>query len=387
MRKMVSRIIKSLKSYARNYLPEDLVRRIEFWRRIRKIKKSGLFDTDYYVSRHPDVLTSGLKPVHHYMLEGAKKRYDPGPLFCSKTYKINYGRWHEIENPLLDFLSKGTDACAGAYKNAAAFRAVQKKYYDAVVIEYLVERRKTGRPWAVFLQYGPGAMCDHWLTDNENRPWDLIVNKYQEVDTAAFHTDVEILQKVSTKCVGFYNLIARHPEIVNRYDYILLLDDDLVTTEDDITTLFTTAEAHSLHLAQASLTRDSVFSWPVFFNKGSGVRQVNMVEIMMPLISKNTLEVIKTLFHYSVSGWGVDFVGSHLVREKLGGRIGVIDDVSVKHAKQIRIENSAFYTMLYGAGICPVVELRMMKQRFGVNVKTEAIELDTMEKNNSILTS
>ncbi len=227
----------------------------------------------------------------------------------------------------------------------------------------------------VFLQYGQGGEREQWLSQNDNRPWDLIVNKYQEVDVAGFKPDIEILQNGSTKSIGFHNFITQYPDIIDNYDYILLLDDDVQATEDDITAIFTTASAHSLHLAQPSLTQDSVFSWPVFFKKGSGVRRVNMVEIMMPLLSKSALAIMKPLFEYSVSGWGVDFVGSHLVREKLGECVGVIDDVSVKHAKQILIEDSAFYTMLYDAQICPIIELRMMKKIFGVHTKTEAMEL------------
>lgn len=334
-----------------------------------------MFDSHYYTSRNPDALMSGLKPIQHYMLEGAKKKWDPGPLFCSQTYEINCNYGWEIENPLLDFLGKDIDACAGAYKDASTFRQIQKKYYESITIDDFQDRRNKARPWAVFLQYGPGALCHQWLSHRDDRPWDLIVNQYRKSDMSAFSRDVEMLQVASTKSVGFYNFMTYYPDIVDNYDYILLLDDDVQTTEDDITAAFETATAHSLHLAQASLTEDSVFSWPVFFNKGSGVRKVNMVEIMMPLISKTAMEIMKPLFNYSVSGWGIDFVGSHLVRQSLGDHIAVIDDVTVTHAKQILIEDSAFYTMLYAANICPIVELRMMKKRFGIIDKTEAIEL------------
>jgi len=370
----VSRIIESVKSYVRGH--NDKASSIKFRELTQKIKKSSLFDPGFYTSRNPDVIASGLNPIQHYLLHGAKKGCDPSPLFCSKTYMINHKSAFDIPNPLLDFLNKNVDACPGAYKNGGVFRGIQKKYYDTITINDFVDRRKEPRPWAVFLQYGPGAICDQWLSHNDNRLWDLIVNKYQGVDISDFYTDIEILQKASTKSVGFHNLITHYPAVVDNYDYLLLLDDDLLTTEDDITRLFKTASAHSLQLAQASLTEDSTFSWPVFFKKGSGVRQVNMIEIMMPLISKSALEIMKPLFNFSVSGWGIDFVGSHLVRAKLGGRIAVIDDVSVKHAKQILIEDSAFYTMLYDALICPVVELRMMKKRFGINAKTEAVELE-----------
>lgn len=334
-----------------------------------------MFDSDFYIKKYPQVMDSGLKPLEHYILHGAKNGYDPGPRFCSKTYLINFSEVLERENPLIDFLEKNVAACVGAYKNDDVFKSVQNKYYDKIKIGHFVDRRKQNRSWAVFLQCGPGSLHRQWLTSDPHRPWDLIVNQYQKIDTGDMGADVEILQTGSTKSTGFYQFAQAYPEIVDEYDYTLLLDDDIVTTEADITALFEIVDDHSFDLAQASLTKGSIFSWPVFKTKGDGYRRVNMVEIMMPMISKRALTIMKPLFGQSVSGWGVDFVGSLLVRQQLGDRIAVIDTVSMLHAKQIRIVDSAFYRMLYDACICPIVEFRMLKKRFGVTNKTEAIEI------------
>ena len=105
-----------------------------------------------------------------------------------------------------------------------------------------------------------------------------------------------------------------------------------------------------------------------------------MVEIMMPVISKSALEIMKPLFNYSVSGWGIDVVGSYLVRKKLGCTCVIIDDVAVKHAKQVQFETGAYYEMLYRAGICPWIEWRLLKRKFGVHGKTEAVGLGNNEK-------
>lgn len=368
------RLIITLQEYT-DRLFEELKDKVKFWRTYLKIKKSGIFISDFYITKYPQVLDTGLKPLEHYILHGTEYGYDPGPLFCTKTYRINFNKNLENENLLIDFLKMNIDACPGAYKTDDVFKNVQKKYYHKIKIDHFEDRRKQDRPWTVFLQSGPGSLHRQWLPSDTKRPWDLIVNQYQKIDTADMGADIEILQTGSTKSTGFYQFGREYPEIVDRYDYTLLLDDDIVTTEADITRLFEIVTEHSFDMAQASLTEDSNLSWPVFQTKGDGYRLVNMVEIMMPMISKRALKIMKPLFGQSVSGWGIDFVGSHLVRKAFGEQVAVIDSVSMRHAKQIRIVDSAFYKMLYNACICPIVELRMLKKKFGVNHKTEAIEI------------
>ncbi len=118
------RAIQFIKTCLRNHLPEEIVEAIRFRRTVRNIRKSRLFDSSYYLSHNPEALHSGLKPIQHYLLDGAKKRYDPGPLFSTKTYLINFGQDIEIENPLLDFMSRNIDFCVGAYKSLDIFRGV-----------------------------------------------------------------------------------------------------------------------------------------------------------------------------------------------------------------------------------------------------------------------
>jgi hypothetical protein len=56
------------------------------------IRASGLFDTDYYLGRYPDVAASGLDPVDHYLQVGAAKGYDPSPLFDTGYYARQMAR-------------------------------------------------------------------------------------------------------------------------------------------------------------------------------------------------------------------------------------------------------------------------------------------------------
>ncbi|HUK10305.1 MAG TPA: glycosyltransferase, partial [Stellaceae bacterium] len=80
----------------------------ELAREHRLVAESDLFDADWYLRRHSDVLESGIDPVLHYLQSGAEQGKDPNPLFDSSWYQ---DRDREIDapkrNPLVHFLTHG----------------------------------------------------------------------------------------------------------------------------------------------------------------------------------------------------------------------------------------------------------------------------------------
>ena len=50
------------------------------------IRRSGLFDTGWYLERYPDVAEAGIDPVVHYVRFGAKEGRDPAPWFSTSAY-------------------------------------------------------------------------------------------------------------------------------------------------------------------------------------------------------------------------------------------------------------------------------------------------------------
>jgi hypothetical protein len=54
------------------------------------IKMSPLFDSQWYVTEYPDVLTSGLAPEVHYLRFGTLLRRNPSKLFDGVHYRREY---------------------------------------------------------------------------------------------------------------------------------------------------------------------------------------------------------------------------------------------------------------------------------------------------------
>jgi hypothetical protein len=170
-----------------------------------------------------------------------------------------------------------------------------------------------------------------------------------------------------TKFTSIYNILVNSPQILESYEYILLLDDDVLIEPGDLTRLFDTVRQHGWELAQPSLSADSQCSYQVFYNPGKGGwRQANGVEIMMPVISNRILADVKDLFAQSISGWGIDPALS-MVAAKCGYQAVVLDDVIASHTKPSNADIGGYYQMLHRAGIYPEIEYSHLQKKYGYN--------------------
>src|SRR6266511_1269046 len=54
------------------------------------IRRSGLFDAEWYLSRYPDVAASGIDPLEHYCRYGWRRGRDPNRKFSTTLYVIRH---------------------------------------------------------------------------------------------------------------------------------------------------------------------------------------------------------------------------------------------------------------------------------------------------------
>ena len=63
---------------------------ITLWKRFSSdcglIEQSGLFDEQWYLTRHPRVRKNGVDPLYHYLKYGWREGLDPGPRFDTQRY-------------------------------------------------------------------------------------------------------------------------------------------------------------------------------------------------------------------------------------------------------------------------------------------------------------
>jgi hypothetical protein len=87
---------------------EKLHNKINTWRDIRKIQKSDLFDSGFYLRNYPDVAKSGINPARHYLLYGGFEGRNPSMKFDSAFYlEQNPDVKENGMNPLLHYVLYG----------------------------------------------------------------------------------------------------------------------------------------------------------------------------------------------------------------------------------------------------------------------------------------
>jgi hypothetical protein len=117
----------------------------------------------------------------------------------------------------------------------------------------------------------------------------------------------------------------------HHYDWLLVVDDDVVLPERFVDRLLGLCERLDLALAQPAQTRASHAAWPVTRRRpGSLARETSFVEIGPVTAIRRDAAQRLTPFPELRFGWGLDLHWGALAREH-GWRLGVLDALPVRH--------------------------------------------------------
>jgi hypothetical protein len=173
-----------------------------------------------------------------------------------------------------------------------------------------------------------------WLRAAPDRNWDLAVSLYDPDAHFDHDADVTVVEQRGGKWDGLYALFSQS-DILSRYDYIWLPDDDIAARPADIEAIFDAMRRYDLDIAQPSLTRDSYYSHFAFMScPGFILRYTNFIEIMVPCLRASLLRAVLEDFKDSMSGFGMDYIWCRLSEE---GRYkaAILDKVAVRHTRPI----------------------------------------------------
>jgi hypothetical protein len=334
------------------------------WGMYHELKTGGFFDAEWYQLAYGMSKKNFRENLLDYIRVGIPIERDPNPYFNTVLYR----RAHDVElqEAFLDFARSESDQTYGAYRNENALLKAQHNYKIQTRTELSKKLDTSPRPYAIFLQSGEGSIWYDWQPE-EIRSWDLIINHYDESHRNKIPCEIEFHQTgklPGTKFTSFQNILENYFDLLAPYKFIALLDDDIQFENGDLTKLFKIVDSHGWHLAQASLSRESNCSYPVFFNREGSYRFVNGVEVMMPVISRSILPDIRDLIAQSISGWGFDTALSIFAKER-GWKAVVIDEIIAHHLKPINADIGNYYKMLHRAGIFPEIEFTHLQKKYG----------------------
>lgn len=186
----------------------------------------------------------------------------------------------------------------------------------------------------VVVRAGKNSLHPKWLDAGRHRNWDLVVSLYDPDARFDNGPDVPVVIQRGGKWDGLYALFSQS-DILDRYDYVWLPDDDINACSADIDAIFDSMRQYDLDVAQPSLTRNSYFThFALMSCPGFVLRYTNFVEIMVPCLKVNLLRIVLEDFKYSMSGFGLDYIWCRL-SDNPRYKAAIVDRVAVRHTRPI----------------------------------------------------
>jgi len=208
---------------------------------------------------------------------------------------------------------------------------------------------------------GDRSLHSGWGAGEPGCRFDLIVS-YFDHDPDVFREPWE--QRTDYKggkWDGIHHLFSTRPELLRSYDYFWFPDDDIAADRKTIEGIFTATRRLKLAVSQPALSLDSYFSYLPFLQSPSfAVRFVDMVEVMVPCLSRVTLEKMLPLFSASMSGFGLDLVWTRLLADNRR-KCAVLDQLAVRHTRPV---GAAMSKAMAFQGRTPADELLAVQERF-----------------------
>jgi hypothetical protein len=159
------------------------------------------------------------------------------------------------------------------------------------------------------------------------------------------------------------SFIDSHHELISRYEYVWLPDDDISISSDNLNKLFYTARQYNLQICQPAVISPlgkvaHKITRPI---EGYKLRFTNFVEVMMPLFDVKTLLFVCDDFDLSKSAWGLDASWSHRLSYPKN-KIAIIDEITAVHTKPLGTDYSRFK-------VNPRTELNNMLRKYNIDFK------------------
>ncbi|MGX5817901.1 DUF707 domain-containing protein [Chitinophaga lutea] len=193
----------------------------------------------------------------------------------------------------------------------------------------------------LILPFGNRSTISDWITDANGRNFDVLLLYYHpevtqpELRQASDAFGVRVLRDF--KWWMIQDLFEQEPQLLQQYRYFYFPDDDIVMDKERINCIFHCFALSGAVLGQPALTRNSFKSWKALLRKPfSGIRYMNTVELMCPVMRNDALEMLLPTFKLTRSGYGIDLLWGEMIRKAYGVRsVCVIDTLPVFHSKPV----------------------------------------------------
>jgi hypothetical protein len=171
---------------------------------------------------------------------------------------------------------------------------------------------------------------EFWLNEPEKRNFDLWVTYYGERDDAPHRSNVDRYFKAhGGKFQNFYKIHEAHREEILEYDAVFIVDDDIEIGTEDINRLFDIRQSYDLWILQPAFEPHSRISHDVTARiPGALLHFTNLVEMCVPMFSRQALTRFMDRFDPELVSWGTDYFYIWVNGINFRNRYAVVDAVT-----------------------------------------------------------
>lgn len=189
------------------------------------------------------------------------------------------------------------------------------------------------RDYLVITRAGDKSLHPRWLSETRN--WDLALSCFGAMSPERARDCVAVTHVPGPKWRPLHDFIVTNAELVAKYRYVMLPDDDLLFSGEEISRFFSICAAHDFAVAQPSLDYDSFYSHPITIRRPLlSYRITSFVEVMTPCFRQDSLIKVLPTFLASSSGWGIDDIWPDMFTGARD-RLAIVDEVSVTHTRPV----------------------------------------------------
>lgn len=185
---------------------------------------------------------------------------------------------------------------------------------------------KPEHDFLVFTSAGDNSNLHEWLDGTPK--FDLFVSYYGEHKNRYQELTSYYMQSKGGKFSNFNHLYKQQPEFLKQYRAILVMDDDIIISCQQINRLFAIQQERDLWLLQPAFNpRGKVSHKITRHNPSCYLRYCNFVEMTCPLFRTDKLLGFMKIFDPVLSGWGADYWYMHYLGDSSRKRVAIVDEV------------------------------------------------------------
>jgi hypothetical protein len=209
------------------------------------------------------------------------------------------------------------------------------------------------REYLIISSVGDNSLHREWIDTDRN--FDILIIYYGDKDFDTDNIDF-FLKRKGEKFHQVKYFINNNLEMIKKYKYIWIPDDDVSISTESINKLFEISDVNDLYLSQPSMS--GFYSHEITLKKGNNIRYTNFVEVLAPLFKTEILLNIYDKFDENQSSWGYDFLWPKLLGYPTN-KIAIVDQINMIHTRKVGTDYSRFSKN-------PSIEMKELLEKYNI---------------------